>query len=284
MNKILFWLFFAKIRMATCIPEVNKSGFEKNRSLFTFSKIGKLPIQINESSGLANIKSKNTFLTHNDGGGFTELYEIDSLGNLISTMPIPFTKNNDWEDLASDENNHVFIGDFGNNTNIRTDLTIYKIDLKSEEKPEIITFNFGDQKDFPPTKESLNFDCEAMFFSNDSLYLFSKNRGEKHTKLYVLPSKPGNYTVLPKASIYLKASITAADISPNGKQYALLSYGKVFLFEISDGRVDFSMPQYCIKAPMKQSEAITYMSDNELLITNEQGDIFKMILKKSGGF
>ncbi len=280
MNKILFWLFFAKIRVATCVPEVHKSGFERGKSIYKISKIGQLPFQINESSGLAPVFERNTFWTHNDGGGKTELFEIDSIGNLLSTLAIPNTKNIDWEDLAHDDRGHIFIGDFGNNANSRNDLTIYKINQTHPEIQEKITFNFADQKDFPPAKIDFNFDCEAMFWAKDSLFLFSKNRGEKHTKLYSLPAKPGDYSIFPKANIYLNANITAADISPSGKQFALLSYGKVFLFEIGNNGIDFSMPQFCIKAPLKQSEALTYITENELLITNEQREIFKINLRK----
>ncbi len=265
--------------MATCLPEVNKSGFHKNKSLFQISKIGKLPSQISESSGLAKVNGKKSFWTHNDSGGKSELYEIDSLGNLLSIMEIPNTKNVDWEDLTQDNNGNIYIGDFGNNSNRRQDLTIYQIKQNNSGESEKITFNFADQKDFPPTKKKLNFDCEAFFWAKDSLFLFSKNRGDKQTKLYSLPAKSGNYSLAPRSNIYLKANITSADISPDGKQFALLSYGKIFLFGIGINSVDFTLPQFCIKAPLKQSEAIAYISDNEMVITNEQGDIFKLNLK-----
>lgn len=280
MHKILFWLFFTKIKMASCLPEVNKSGFSKNKRLFEISKIGQLPLQINESSGLSKIEASNTFYTHNDGGGKTELYEIDTLGNILNTKTVPNTQNNDWEDLAADTKGNIYIGDFGNNSNNRKDLTIYKFSENAPDKTETIQFSFADQKAFPPEKNELDFDCEAMFWANDSLYLFSKNRGTKLTKLYVIPSISGEYMVSPKASIYLKANITAADISPNGQQFALLSYGKIFLFGIENQKIDFSKPQYCLKASLKQSEALAYIADNELLITNEQREVFKILLKK----
>ena len=265
--------------MATCLPEVNKSGFHKNKKLFEIAKIGKLPSQISESSGLARVNGKNSIWTHNDSGGKSELYEIDSLGHLLSIMKIPNIKNTDWEDLAQDYSGNLYIGDFGNNSNRRKDLTIYKIKQNNPGESEKITFNFADQKEFPPTKKERNFDCEAFFWTKDSLFLFSKNRGDRKTKLYVLPAKSGNYSLFPKSNIYLKANITSADISPDGKQFALLSYGKLFLFGVGKNSLDFTLPQFCIKASLKQSEAIVYISTNKLVITNEQGDILQLILK-----
>ncbi len=264
--------------MATCLPEVNRAGFKKDKKLFEISKIGKLPSNINESSGLQKIKGKASFYTHNDGGGQTELYEIDTVGNFISNLKIPNTTNTDWEDLAQDDAGNIYIGNFGNNSNTRKDLKVYKIQPNKLDKVEEINFNFQDQTAFPPVKENMNFDCEAFFWANDSLYLFSKNRGEKFTKMYVMPSNAGQYNLTPKQAIYLKANITGADINPSKTQFALLSYGKVFLFGVENNQISFSKPLFCIKAALKQAEAISYITDNELLITNEQAEVFKLKL------
>ncbi len=274
MHKILFWLFFAKIKMATCVPETNKLGFAKGKKLFNINKVGSLPNTITESSGLAKSFNKNTFWTHNDGGGEAELYEIDSVGNLLNTLKVPNTTNIDWEDLAQDSKGNIYIGDFGNNTNQRKDLTIYKFQPNYPEKVEKITFRFSDQMEFPPQKKDMNFDCEAFFWANDSLFLFSKNRGDKLVKMYKMPSLAGDYKVEPISSIFLKTNITAADISPSGNQFALLGYGKIFLFGIENNQISFSKPQFCIKASLKQSEALAYISENEILITNEQKGLF----------
>lgn len=274
MHKILFWLFFAKIKMATCVPETNKLGFAKGKKLFNINKVGSLPNTITESSGLAKSFNKNTFWTHNDGGGEAELYEIDSVGNLMNTLKVPNTTNIDWEDLAQDSKGNIYIGDFGNNTNQRKDLTIYKFQPNYPEKVEKITFSFSDQMEFPPQKKDMNFDCEAFFWANDSLFLFSKNRGDKLVKMYKMPSLAGDYKVEPISNIFLKTNITAADISPNGNQFALLGYGKIFLFGIENNQISFSKPQFCIKASLKQTEALAYISENKILITNEQKGVF----------
>jgi hypothetical protein len=278
MHKILFWLFFTKIKMATCLPETNKSGFKNGKRIFETHKIGTLNPLINECSGINKIANKNTFYTHNDGGGKAELYEIDEMGAIKNTLNIPNAQNIDWEDITKDDYGNIYIGDFGNNINSRTNLTIYKYNPLQPEKTEKISFTFSDQKAFPPQKQDMNFDCEAFFWANDSLYLFSKNRGGKQVKLYTLPSLAGNYSAQLKETIFLKTNITGADISPNKDQFAILSYGKVFIFGVINNEINFKNPLYCIKAALKQAEAITYITSNELLITNEQKEIFKLKL------
>jgi putative lipase involved disintegration of autophagic bodies len=90
-----------------------------------FKEKFELPSEIKETSGLLLIDGK--IITHNDRGDAANLYEIDSLsGNLLRTIRITNATNEDWEDLAEDEN-HIYIGDFGNNDGNRTNLRIYKI-------------------------------------------------------------------------------------------------------------------------------------------------------------
>src|SRR6056297_4303255 len=77
---------------------------------------------MSESSGLINIQGR--FITHNDSGGESILYEIDTLSGEIARMvTVIGTENTDWEDLASDDT-YIYIGDFGNNAGNRTDLRI----------------------------------------------------------------------------------------------------------------------------------------------------------------
>ena len=90
-----------------------------------------LPEETKETSGLLFFDSK--IITHNDSGNNANLFEIDSLsGNLLRTISISNATNIDWEDITEDEN-HIYIADIGNNNGNRIDLKIYKI-LKSDFK------------------------------------------------------------------------------------------------------------------------------------------------------
>ena len=266
-----------KTVFCTCQPDARVNNFKKVRSNYKINKIGKLSAVVNESSGLAKGSNANSFWTHNDSGGKAELYEIDSTGKLLSTQKITNAINTDWEDLASDDRGTIYIGDFGNNANMRRSLNIYKISSPNQE-PEKITFSYADQKEFPPKTENLNYDCEAFFYHEDRLYLFSKNRSKSShvVKLYQLPSIPGNYSAQPTDSISIETQVASADISPDGKTFALLTYGKILLFEIRDGQVNFKKPKGCFRFVNKQSEALIFINNTDMLVTNEQGDLFKI--------
>ena len=82
-------------------------------------------------------------------------------------------KNHDWEDLASDKSGNLYIGDFGNNENKRKNIVILKVmndSLKSSGGIDVleISFFYSEQKQFPPVKNKMHFDCEAFFHYNDN--------------------------------------------------------------------------------------------------------------------
>src|SRR5665647_3174356 len=80
---------------------------------------------LTETSGL--ISWNNQIWTHNDGDDIN-IYALDSTsGTIIKSYPINGTTNTDWEEISQDDD-FVYIGDFGNNSNgNRTDLKIVRI-------------------------------------------------------------------------------------------------------------------------------------------------------------
>lgn len=273
-------MYLVKIGLCGCKADHRRSDFERAKSHYKVREIGKLDEKANESSGLAGVSNKNTYWTHNDSGGANELYEFNSKGELISTLVIPNSQNKDWEDLTQSQDGTLYIGDIGNNGNKRQDLTIYQYHPDSSRTKQI-TFRYADQQAFPPVPDQRNFDCEAFFYFNKELYLFSKNRSEtnKHVKLYKIPAVAGDFLAVPQDSIVIPEQVTSADVSPDGKTFALLTYGKIFLFSISNGQVNFSQPKACIPFAKKQTEAIIFLNNTDMLVTNEQKQIFRLTLR-----
>lgn len=285
MNLFYLWVV-TKTLLCGCTPDRKRYDFGKVRSKYTIDKIAFLPQQINESSGLARASDGHSFWTHNDGGGPPELYRVGLDGTLKEVIKFRTIGNRDWEDLASGADGRLWIGDFGNNNNARKDLKIYILPPaweKALEEDEIgtITFRYGRQTVFPEHAGHRNYDCEAFFYHDGHLYLFSKNTGRKprYTTLYKMPAEAGDYTLQPVDSIRLNETVTGADISPDGKQFALLSYGKIFFFEVNGGNIDFSKPAYCLKKYRGQTEAILYQDPDRMLITNEKGRVLGLLAK-----
>ena len=172
-------LFFAARSIFIGCP-FDKSGCtECDDYKYGAKKIGRLPKEVHESSGLALYD--DLFITHPDSGNPPKLwgvkypFEVDKPINGEISLP-PDVKNIDWEDLAQDDKNNLYIGDFGNNDNDRKNLSIIKLNLL-KNKSELIEFYYPDQKEFPPKRnKEKNYNCEAMLWAKGNLYLFSKEQ------------------------------------------------------------------------------------------------------------
>ncbi|OWY22590.1 hypothetical protein C7N43_01435 [Sphingobacteriales bacterium UPWRP_1] len=250
--------------------------------------IGGLPAVITESSGLENFTGNDSLLwSHNDSGGQPDVYLFNLNGQLIHTIHVNNYANSDWEDLAQDEAQNLYIGDFGNNANNRTDLKILKIPvagLPDTVIAQVITYHYPDQTAFPPpTNSGRNFDMEAFFYHNDSLYLFSKNvfsltsPGTGYTKLYTLPAIPGNHAAQLIDSLSTFFPVTAADIAPSGKAAVLLCYTRMYVLYNFSGNnfLNGQQQMYNITPlfPPKQTEAIVFRDCASVYITAEDGDL-----------
>ncbi len=187
--------------------------------------VGTIPSQAYESSGLVLFNEK--LWTHNDSDNSPKLFGFDTTNFQIQdTLVIGNQLNIDWEDVAVSDD-FVFIGDFGNNSATRTDLRILRINLSDTQvldtlNAEEISFYYPDQTNFEPSGNH-GFDCEAFFYFNDSLHLFTKHWGNGYTKHYIVPNELGNHAAVFVDSLFVNGQVTAADISSSGI-IALLGY------------------------------------------------------------
>ncbi len=244
--------------------------------------IANVPNILNEVSGIETVKGSDLLWMHNDGGNLNQIYRVSTKGKIIEELYIN-AKNNDWEDITSDPLGNLYLADFGNNANARQNLVILKIkhqDLFGGENVEVerIHFSYPNQTKFPPKKKQRFFDAEALFYANDSLYIFTKSRVKYQygiTSLYKIPAKKGNYEAEFIAKFEtcndLHCWITAADISPNGKKVVLLNHNTVLLF--TDFTGDNFFNGKLTELPLNyisQKEGVTFKDNNTLYITDEK--------------
>ena len=278
----LFTLYvFFETWLCGCSVDKKREGFQISSSDYKIQRVSEMAKEdVPESSGL-ELSSDNNYWTHADGGNRPVLYKVNEAGKLLETLEIPYTSNQDWEDLAKDDEGNIYIGDFGNNGNERRNLRIFRINEKQVSQVDTIRFSYEDQRDFPPKKADRNFDCEAFFYFRDNLYLFSKNRGGDETvKIYKVPAQPGTYEAKIIDDMQISTMITAADISPDGKLMALLGYGNIYLFQVDGGDKFFSGNKYCIPYEKTgQAEALVFINNQDFVFSNEGGKIFKAVKK-----
>lgn len=271
-NKLLKIIILILLYTSTSSCQKNKND--------RFSKICSLSSSLREISGIVTLSDGNLYAM-NDSGNDNSIFKLDSEGKLLEKILIPHTKNVDWEDLAYDQQDNIYIGDFGNNANKRKDLTIYKVSGITNNDIQVskTSFYFEDQKKFPPKKKKNYFDIEAFIYLDGYFYLFTKNRGDlsKHTtKLYKLLAKSGNQIAKP-IDLYKTCGdpsdclITAATINAKRNKIALLTHNKVFLISnfSSDDFFDADIEKIKLEH-YSQKEGICFKNDSVLYITDEK--------------
>ena len=197
---------------------------------YTLENVADLsPETLAENSGLSLFNQ--SLWTINDGGNGTLIYELDTLGNVLREVFIEDVNNVDWEALTQNES-HLFIGDFGNNSGSRQDLSIIKINksellnnLNDTVSGQTLFFKYSDQLDFSGPSNAHNYDCEAFVSMGDSLYLFSKNWQNQEVRKYAVPMDwEGVYTAIVSESYDVDGLITDAAFDPIDSNIVLLGY------------------------------------------------------------
>lgn len=247
--------------------------------------------KVHETSGLIYLEGR--LITHNDSGGEAKLYELDiETGDVVREVVLENAVNKDWEDICYDDN-YIYIGDFGNNSNTRTDLKIYRISREDYFDSDIVTadiisFNYNDQTDFTYVEFEAEYDSEALISLGDSLYIFTKNWLNKISYVYPLPKTPGNYELIKIDSVDAGGVITGADICSVTGEIVLIGHiFSPFIVSISDyvGN-DFTQGNVQIKhlqiptGNSFQTEGIAIINPNLYYISAEENDFGPAVLYK----
>jgi hypothetical protein len=233
---VLFQLFSASAQFGCTDPQaqnydlnalVNNGSCEYLVTSYSLQLIANLTGELDENSGL--IYSNERLFSINDGGNGTQIQELSLQGNVLRTIHVDSTQNTDWEAITQSESD-LFIGDFGNNSGNRTNLNILKINKYALQNFDTVQasvqhFYYSDQVAFNNTVNQHNFDCEAFFFYQDSLHLFTKGWGNLYTKHYVLPTNNQDSVVAQlRDSLFVDGLITDASIDSTTGRILLLGY------------------------------------------------------------
>ena len=267
---------------------------------------------IDEMSGIArSVSYPGVFWVLNDSGDEARIFAIKDDGkNVIPTysrfsfygeepeegkelwqgFPVLYAENVDWESMTIDSN-YLYIADTGNNRNDRKDLGIYlisEIDPTASTRSAVIKHvpvYFPEQQSFPA--DDKHFDSEALFVDKGVLYLITKHRengllnrmatGANLYRLDTMDSDNENPLILVDSHKTLTAT-TGAELSPDGQTLAVISYTDLWLFERpQEGDQWLSAPARQIPLDTKilrQVEAVSWVDDETLILTNEQRDVF----------
>ncbi|HSW12448.1 MAG TPA: esterase-like activity of phytase family protein [Solimonas sp.] len=250
-------------------------------------------VDLPELSGLAASRRwPGIYWAHNDSGGTPTLYAFNRRGEVIARVAIDGAEAVDWEDLAlyeHDGRSWLAIADTGDNLAWRSSVSIYllpepALDASRAAVSRHIEFRYPEG---PRDAEGLAVDAEGG-------RLLVMEKAVPRAALYSLPldAPPGVVLAERVAEVALRrptpprpaeplsaprgaGSVTAMDLSRDGRELVLMTYGFVFDFARAPGE---SWAQVLAQPPrvwrlprIKGLEAMAIEPDGRSLVVAPEG-------------
>jgi hypothetical protein len=144
-------------------------------------------------------------------------------------------ENNNWEDIAVDDDGNIWVGDIGANTCSRTQklLKLKEPDPSSNQTLSVAaTYNFQ----FPdPANGCSTWNAEAMFWLDGKMYIFAKTSGSPIYRID-LPANSGGTATLTKLGKLAGSvsNISVSSLSDDRSRLMVASHGVMNVYKTSN--------------------------------------------------
>jgi hypothetical protein len=181
---------------------------------------------IPEASGI--VKSRRhpgIFWVHNDSGNPPLLFAIKDDGRIVRQFRLGIP-NIDWEDIATDDRGHLYVGDIGNNLGILPLRTIYRLDEPDPNAfaEKVIAASISAVYTMPKGRR---FDAESLFLDRGKAMILAKYLDGREAELFSIALDPPSSLLRPtqprlvgKMSGFTEPA-TGADLNKDGTLLAV---------------------------------------------------------------
>jgi hypothetical protein len=212
--------------------------------------------ELDEISGLAaSHVHEDVLWVHNDSGNPARLYAISRRGRLLARFDIRGAKNVDWEDLASfelDGRHYLLLADTGDNGGRRRDFALHVFEEPATLENGTLAPAWTIRARWPDGPR----DCEAVAVDAAAGQVLLVSKKRVPPELFALPlanprgaireaRRIGRLDGVPQVGEALRrkdptlaalfSQVTAADVSPDRRTLAVLTYGSVLFYRSGEG-------------------------------------------------
>ncbi len=240
-----------------------------------------------ESSGVvASRNYSSIYWMIADSGNPEKLYAVNATGGTVNVFNVTNATNVDWEDMALDDDNNVWIADTGDNSHVRDYYTLYKVSEPDPYGPSInvsaTAYNFT----YPNND---NRDSEAIFVWNRTPYVMQKRLTSSTVYKFLELNESKTVELAQIANfvrgVNLTGNITGVDISRDGRRLVVINDLSDFHWVIERDAAStnvsdfFYTPtnEWYFKFGNMQGEAIAFVNGtHDLVVASEQGNFWNI--------
>ena len=240
------------------------------------------------SGAAASRRHADVLWMTNDGGNAPMLYAVGTRGGLLARDPVEGVANTDWEDLDAfelDHRHYLLVADTGDNGGLRRTLQLHAIEEPASLRATTLRPAWSVSFRWPDGPR----DCEAAFVDVDAGKVLLVSKKRHPPELFEVPLHPrgdapvvarriGSLAGVPQAdarslrdrprTARLVGQVTAADLSPDGRTLAVLTYQDVLFYPRKTGE---TWAQAVARAPrieplpplLPQAEALAWSASGK---------------------
>jgi hypothetical protein len=235
---------------------------------------------IREASGIvASRRRPGVFWVHNDSGNPPALFAVKSDGTLLKQYAVK-APNLDWEDIAVDDEGHLYIGDIGNNGRLLRVRAIYRIDEPDPAQPDEGPLPLTGAWYYRFSPEG-RFDAEGLFIDRGRAVIVAKSFDNRPAELFALPLGVKSPLEAPALSRKLGAlagfvePATGAALAAGGRRLAVCSYRVARVYGREAALSDDWSLLATVRFEADGIEAITWDND-DLILASEGRDLYRI--------
>ncbi len=246
--------------------------------------LGRLDVKlVPEASGI--VKSRRhagVFWVHNDSGNPPSLFAIHADGRIIREFRID-VPNIDWEDIAIDDQGHLFIGDIGNNLGALPARAIYRIDEPDPAQPPHAPLKATAVSRYALPRDN-RFDAESLDFDQGKAIVIAKYRDGREAEIFSVafdPPSPLFKLAEPRSLGRLTGFIepaTGSDLDADRTHLAVCSPAVTRIYRREDLKKHEWMLISEVRYPAAQFEGICW-DGRDLILVAEGGGVFRIAEK-----
>jgi hypothetical protein len=237
-----------------------------------------------ELSGLASSRlNPGVLWAHNDSGDTERAFAMTESGAHLGTYVVSAKKQLDWEDMAVGPGpaagvSYLYLGAVGANGG-RNWIYVYRVpepQVSSSQAPVTVPLSSVERlaMRYPATEE---YNAEALMVDpeNHDIYVVTKS-SDGVSKVFRYPAADQDpavtYRLKLVTTLFLSGPVTAADISPNGREIAIKGYGFSRMWQRLPGdTVDAALGATPCKIGHGSGETLGYSATGNSYFTISEG-------------